>query len=86
MVRVAGLLDQAAAGVSVRSPDGRTPRRRWPRSGSACSSCGAPGEALERELRPALAEAGIVVGERRGVHAAELAELETRFEREIFPC
>ena len=34
-VRVAGLLDQAASGLNVRSEDGRTPRARSRRSASA---------------------------------------------------
>ena len=36
-VRVGGLMEQAASGFSVRSPDGRTPSRRSPRSASGCS-------------------------------------------------
>ena len=38
MVRVAGLMDQAAAGVPVRSPDGRTPQAALDEIPSA--SCG----------------------------------------------
>ena len=34
-VRVAGLLDQAASGLNVRSDDGSTPRRCSPRSARA---------------------------------------------------
>ena len=79
MVRVAGLMDQAAAGLAVRSPDGRRRARRSPRSASA--SMRADGRASRgsggRPLAP---------GARRGGHprrpraptatSDELAELD----------
>src|SRR6266536_1447041 len=70
MVRVAGLTDQAAAGVVVRSPDGLTPRAALRGN---------------RELKPALAEQGITVAEVEDLNRAELERLEQVFEHEIFP-
>ena len=86
MVRVAGLLDQATSGFAVRSADGLAPR-------PALASIRARVlELTERQariwrkaLRPALAEAGIVVADLDELDRDELQELEARFEQEIFP-
>ena len=86
-VRVAGLLDQAASGLNVRSDDGRTPKsdarrdprrasRRWPRgrrSSGPTSSC------------PALAAEGIRIGTVADCTEEELAELGVRFRQDIYP-
>src|SRR6476646_9544534 len=74
MVRVAGLRGQAEAGVSRRLPDGRTPLQTLD-------------DARERvlELYPALAEERIVVSSVEELEPEERAELDDRFEREIFP-
>ena len=53
MVRVAGLLDQVASGLGVRSPDGRTPQQTLDRGarararadGAPVASCGATSSA-----------------------------------------
>ena len=86
MVRVAGLTSQAAAGVTVRSADGRTPHQTL-------------AEARERVLDlyteqarvwssglcPELAAEGIVVSSVDDLSGTEIAELERRYEDEIFP-
>jgi polyphosphate kinase len=86
MIRVAGLMGQAASGVAVRSPDGRTPqealrevRKRVLDLGGRLSKLWA------RELTPALVDNGILMGLVEDCTPAEFVELETRFEREIFP-
>ncbi|MDQ3319623.1 MAG: RNA degradosome polyphosphate kinase, partial [Actinomycetota bacterium] len=85
MVRVAGLLGQAAAGVAVHSADGLAPET------ALLAIRDRVRELTERqariwkkELRPALAEAGIVVARVSELVADEVKELEGRFEREIF--
>jgi polyphosphate kinase len=85
-IRVAGLLDQAASGIAVRSPDERLPqeilgeiRRRVLDMSRAQSKLWAS------ELSPALAEEGIAVGSVEELSKRELVELERRFEREVFP-
>jgi polyphosphate kinase len=86
MVRVAGLLDQTAAGLAVRSPDGRT-------SGEALTEIRQRVLALVQkqsklwssELCPALAEEGIAIGAMDELPPARVEELERRFAREIFP-
>jgi polyphosphate kinase len=86
MVRVAGLMGQAATGLAVRSPDGRTAlaaladiRERVRHLTSNQSLLWAD------ELLPALAENEIRIGSVGACDEDELAELERRFEREIYP-
>jgi polyphosphate kinase len=86
MVRVAGLTGQAAAGVSTRLPDGRTPqqtlddvRRQLPDLYDRMA------KVWTEELRPALAAEGIVVSEVEDLEPEERDELDDRFRREIFP-
>jgi polyphosphate kinase len=86
MVRVAGLLDQAAAGVPVRSPDGRTPQAALDEIRQRVLRLTAEQAKLwKRELKPALGQERIIVAEIEDLDAGELAELEHVFDREIFP-
>ena len=86
MVRVAGLMDQAASGLPVRSHDGLTPRE-------ALAAIRARVEGLTGELSrlwkkvvtPALAAEGIHVGRVADCQGEELAELDRLYQREIFP-
>src|SRR3954451_23229180 len=94
MVRVAGLLRQAGAGVPTRSADGRTPRagldgrrgRGGGRPSTRVADLYATQSAIWRdELAPALAEQGVIVA---GIDACtddELTELTSRFDREVYP-
>jgi polyphosphate kinase len=86
MVRVAGLMGQEEAGLVVRSPDGRTAHEtlRAIRDKTLELSM-AQAKLWKRELRPALADAGMVVGEVEDCNKKELEELNQRFERDIFP-
>jgi polyphosphate kinase len=86
MVRVAGLMDQAAAGVTVRSPDGLTPQSalRGIRE-RTLDLVGRQAKLWKRQLKPALEAQGIVVAEIEDLNRSELEELERVFEREIFP-
>ena len=86
MVRVAGLLQQAGAGVTTRSADGRTPRRRWPTSTIVSPRC-----------TPASRRSGARSWRRSWPRRAswwagiddctddELTELTSRFDREVYP-
>jgi len=86
MVRVAGLTDQAAAGVVVRSPDGLTPRAALREIRErTLRLTGEQARLWKRELKPALAEQGITVAEVEDLNRAELERLEQVFEHEIFP-
>jgi polyphosphate kinase len=86
MVRVAGLHDQVASGLSVRSPDGRTPHQALVEIREGVARLTVEQSRLWRDvLCPALAGEGIVVGTVDDVTAEEREELETKFAREIFP-
>lgn len=86
MVRVAGLLDQAEAGLGVRSSDGLTPAQALAQIRERLSELTARQARLwKRELRPALAAEGIVVGSVEDCSTRELQRLEMHFKREIFP-
>jgi polyphosphate kinase len=86
MIRVAGLLDQASSGLSVRSIDGRLPqeiladiRER------VLHLTRAQSKLWTTELCPLLAKESIVIGSVEDLSKQRLEMLERRFEREIFP-
>ncbi|HYA08324.1 MAG TPA: polyphosphate kinase 1 [Gaiellaceae bacterium] len=86
MVRIAGLVGQAAAGVTVRSSDGRTPQQALTETRRRVLELYAEeGRVWKDELCPALAAERIVVSRVEDLDQAELAELDAHFEREIFP-
>jgi polyphosphate kinase len=86
MVRVAGLTGQAAAGVSRRLPDGRTPQQTLADARrSVLDLYGAQASLWSEQLRPALAEEKIVISGVEELEPDERTELDGRFEREIFP-
>jgi polyphosphate kinase len=86
MVRVAGLLDQLVSGLSVRSPDGRTPQQTLAEIRSRVLDLSAEQSRLWRdELCPALAANGILIGTVEDATPAEREELESLFERQIYP-
>jgi polyphosphate kinase len=85
-VRVAGLLGQAEAGLTVRSADGLTPQQALARIRERVLELTALQSRLwKRELRPALAAEGITVGGIEDLDKKELDHVEKRFHREIFP-
>jgi polyphosphate kinase len=85
-VRVAGLLGQAESGITVRSADGLTPQQALARiRGRVLELSALQSRLWKKELRPALAAEGIVVGGIEDLDEKELARLEKRFHREIFP-
>jgi polyphosphate kinase len=86
MVRVAGLTGQAAAGVSRRLPDGRTAQQTLAEARESALDLYRDQASLwSQQLCPALAEENIVVSGVEDLDAEELAELDARFDREIFP-
>ena len=85
-VRVAGLLDQAASGLNVRSEDGRTPRAMLTEIRKRVEALIERQTQLwSRELCPALAHEGIVVTGVAELTEEELVELAARFEQEVYP-
>jgi len=86
MVRVAGLTGQAAAGVSTRSPDGRTPKQTLAEARTQVVELYKRQAKLWAEvLCPALGQEGILVGGVEELNEEEQALLDARFEREIYP-
>jgi polyphosphate kinase len=85
-VRVAGLLDQVAAGLHVRSVDGRTPRATLAEvRGRVEALAGRQARLWADELAPALAAEGIRIGQIADCTEDELEELALRFRQEIYP-
>ena len=85
MVRVAGLLEQEAAGLGVRSVDGLTPARRSPRSRAGHGAERPPGQAVEARAAPGLAAGGIEIVTIEECSPKELRKLEAVFKRDIYP-
>jgi polyphosphate kinase len=85
-VRVAGLLGQAESGLAMRSADGLTPQQALAQVRERVLELIKKQSKLWRkELRPRLAEAGIVIGGIEDCDEKELAALERQFQREIYP-
>jgi polyphosphate kinase len=85
-VRVAGLAGQAAAGVSRRLADGRTAQQTLDEARQSALDLYSDQAGLwSEQLCPALALEKIVVTSVENLEPEELAELDARFEREIFP-
>jgi polyphosphate kinase len=86
MVRVAGLIEQDASGLAVRSADGLSPSQALGAIRKRVTELTTRQSKLwKRHLRPALAEAGIEVGAVEDCSEKERTQLETRFNREIYP-
>jgi polyphosphate kinase len=86
MVRVAGLTGQAAAGVSRRLADGRTAQQTLAEARESALALYRDQESLwSEQLCPALTAENIVVSGVEDLDPDELAELDERFDREIFP-
>src|ERR671918_1399087 len=82
MVRVAGLMGQAALGFGVVSPDGSSPLETLAEVRARVQELTARQSKLwSRELRQALEEEGIIVGRVVDCDPEELTELATRFEQ-----
>ena len=86
-VRIAGLLDQAASGLVVRSPDGLTPREALAAIRTRITDLTQRQSKLwKRELSPALTDEGIRLAAVDELSDKELREIERTFEASIFPC
>jgi polyphosphate kinase len=85
-VRVAGLMGQEESGLLVRSPDGRTPQQTLAAIREKTLELTATQAKLwKRDLRPALEEGGVIVGDVDDATKKELEQLEDRFETDVFP-
>jgi polyphosphate kinase len=85
-VRVAGLLDQAASGLNVRSDDGSTPRSTLAEIRRRIEMLVDRQTKLwARELCPALAKQGIVIAGVDDLSEEELLELASRFHQDVYP-
>src|SRR5262245_30166424 len=86
-VRIVGLTSQAAAGINVRSPDGRTPLETLAAARARVLELQAEQARIwSEELCPALAAEGIVIVSRiddLGAHEQEALSL--RFQRDVYP-
>jgi polyphosphate kinase len=86
MVRVAGLMGQAAAGLATRSADGLTPHQALTAIRERVTGLTARQSRLWRkELRPALHAEGISIVGLEECSEKDLQQLASRYEREIYP-
>jgi polyphosphate kinase len=85
MVRVAGLGAQLRAGIVEKSPEGLTPAEQLARIAEAVLLLVEDQQAQWRELRAALAQAGIVLVDGPDITKAEKAWLEDFFLAHVFP-
>jgi polyphosphate kinase len=85
MVRVAGLKAQVREGIVEKSPDGLSPAEQLARINEAVSALATDQQAIWRDLRTILADAGIALIEGREVTKQERTWIEDHFLHNIFP-
>ncbi len=86
MVRIANLRDMVEAGTQAKAADGMSPTETLAAARArALDQRQRAGRAVERELRPALAEHGIRILTPEQASPEEREELEQLFERQVFP-
>jgi polyphosphate kinase len=85
-IRIAGLASQAAAGLAVRSPDGRTALQTMAAARERVLELQAEQTRVWSDvLSTELAAEGIMLSRVEDLPPAERAELDARFERDIYP-
>jgi polyphosphate kinase len=85
-IRIAGLASQAAAGLAVRSPDGRTALQTMAAARERVLELQAEQARVWADmLCTELATEGIVLSRVEDLPPADRAELDARFERDIYP-
>ena len=86
MVRISGVLEQVAAGVTATGPDGLTPAALMDGLRSHLTASVAEQHGLfQHTLRPALAEAGVHLLDYATLDTAQREHLQTYFEQHVFP-
>jgi polyphosphate kinase len=85
MVRMAGIKGQIREGILTQSPDGLTPSEQLQRARDAVAQLASDQQKRWLELRPALAEAGIVLVDGHDIKKAERTWLEEYFLSRVFP-
>src|SRR6516165_6452897 len=85
MVRVAGIKAQVREGIAERSPDGLTPSEQLTLINSTVSQLATDQQAIWRDLRHLLGDAGIVLVDGRDVTRSERSWIEDHFLHNIFP-
>ncbi|MEH2533797.1 polyphosphate kinase [Bradyrhizobium sp. AZCC 1588] len=85
MVRVAGIKAQVREGIAERSPDGLTPSEQLTLINRTVSELASDQQAIWRDLRTALSDAGIKLVDGHDFTKAERGWLEDHFLRNIFP-
>jgi len=85
MVRVAGIKAQVREGIAERSPDGMTPSEQLVLINKTVSELASDQQAIWRDLRTILTEAGIMLVDGHDFTKAERTWLEDHFLHSIFP-
>jgi polyphosphate kinase len=85
MVRVAGLKAQVREGIATKSPDGLTPLEQLARIAEAVALLASDQQTCWMQLRPLLAEKGIVLVDNNSVTRQEKVWLEDHFLTHVFP-
>ncbi len=84
--RVGGLKQQMAAGITERTPDGRTPEEQWIEVlETARPMFERQVECYRESIRPALADAGIHITDYDDLSPTERSELRSYFEYSVLP-